>query len=639
MRGRLQKGTNLMDLFEEESRCNKQKLVQVYLRLKPCTIPSNLYEVRGDRYLITSLDTTAAGNGRKTQRPVSKMYTFSHIFTEAVSQTEIFDHVVKDNLKKLPEGQSFTLLTYGASGSGKTFTLMGNVASPGLVPRSLEYLFNNVKVQMHPVYKPAEKGFDSLSNSSQEYELLFVKRLRTSSASLRDKYRRMSSQLRTDLSGSALNLSKSKHYVWISFIEIYNEGIYDLLAGSHHRAAKLVIREDKKGNVYVVGATQAFVRSGEEAYDVMVAGKHNLQVAATGVHAQSSRSHCIFTITMLTEDDGRIVTSCVRLCDLAGTERARRTRNTGARMKESRAINTSLHVLERCLHSLRRKQAVANRAVVPYRESKLTRLLGAGLSGTRGESVTVVITLNPSPEYADETRHVLQLAAVAKDLQINNTVSDDLSSRESSTHDLNNSVCAELMKLRSCNERLNVELLQSQNFIKKMTALVVEKKATNAATTRELVDLEKESSRQFYAPQIEALKREIKELREKYEEIISDLKEKIGPKGIKINQLMTEIATLKEKLTTRELACARAEEEIQYLRACIEERDGIEDVSNDYMSITESDSDEEQYELCNESLEPTFKKEDIKRTRLLRQSLVIDDNNETDNVLRNWMTR
>ncbi|XP_045532784.1 kinesin-like protein KIF20B [Pieris brassicae] len=633
MRRRPQKGTNLMDLFEEESTYDEPELVQVYLRLKPCTIPSNLYEVRGDRYLITSLDTTTAGHGRKTQHNVSKMYTFSHIFPEDISQKEIFDHVVKDNLKKLPEGRSFTLLTYGASGSGKTYTLMGTVASPGLVPRSLEYLFNNVEVQMHPVYKPAEGGFDPLSCSSQEYELLFVKRLRKLSAPLRDKYRRMSSQLRTDLRGSVLDLSKSKHYIWVSFIEIYNEGIYDLLAGSDRRAAKLVIREDLNGNVYVKGATQAFVRSGEEAYDVMVAGKHNLQVAATGVHAQSSRSHCIFTITMLTENDGGIVTSCVRLCDLAGSERARRTRNTGARMQESRAINTSLHVLERCLHSLRRKQAVANRAVVPYRESKLTRLLGAGLSGTRGESVTMVVTLNPSPEYAHETRHVLQLAAVAKDLQINNTVSDYPSSLESSTHDLNNSVCAELMKLRSCNERLNFELLQCQNYNKELTALIDEKQATNAVTMQEIVNLAKEGSRQFYEPQIEALKREIEELKEEYEELISDLKEQmVGPKGIKIDELMTEVATLKEKITAEELARARAEEEIQHLRACIEERDGNDEVSNEHISITESDSEEEQDELCNESLEPTFKKEDINRTRLLRQSLVMDDDNGTDNV-------
>lgn len=84
---------------------------------------------------------------------------------------EIFEQVVKDNLKRLPEGNSFTLLTYGASGSGKTFTLMGTVAAPGLVPRSLEYVFKVVDAAQRPLYKPDERGTDQLSYAEQEYEL------------------------------------------------------------------------------------------------------------------------------------------------------------------------------------------------------------------------------------------------------------------------------------------------------------------------------------------------------------------------------------------------------------------------------------------------------------------------------------
>lgn len=84
---------------------------------------------------------------------------------------EIFEQVVKDNLKRLPEGNSFTLLTYGASGTGKTFTLMGTVAAPGLVPRSLEYVFKVVDAAQRPLYKPDERGTDQLSYAEQEYEL------------------------------------------------------------------------------------------------------------------------------------------------------------------------------------------------------------------------------------------------------------------------------------------------------------------------------------------------------------------------------------------------------------------------------------------------------------------------------------
>lgn len=83
----------------------------------------------------------------------------------------MFEQVVKENLKKLLEGHSFTLLTYGASGSGKTYTLMGNINSPGLIPRSLEYVFKLVEASQQPTYKPSEAGADKLGYSQQEFEL------------------------------------------------------------------------------------------------------------------------------------------------------------------------------------------------------------------------------------------------------------------------------------------------------------------------------------------------------------------------------------------------------------------------------------------------------------------------------------
>lgn len=82
--------------------------------------------------------------------------------------------MVKDNLKKLPEGHNFTLLTYGASGSGKTYTLMGTVGSPGLVPRSLEYVFKLVDAAQSPVYKPAENGAEQLNYAEQDFELQVI---------------------------------------------------------------------------------------------------------------------------------------------------------------------------------------------------------------------------------------------------------------------------------------------------------------------------------------------------------------------------------------------------------------------------------------------------------------------------------
>uniref|UniRef100_A0A2A4K751 Kinesin motor domain-containing protein n=1 Tax=Heliothis virescens TaxID=7102 RepID=A0A2A4K751_HELVI len=614
MRPRPQKGTNLLELFEEDSELEEPELVQVYLRLKPCKVPNTLYEVRSEKCLVTSLDTATAGHGRRTQHNVSKMYTFSKIFGAECNQREIFESVVKDNLRKLPDGQNFTLLTYGASGSGKTYTLMGTVGAPGLVPRSLEYVFRLVDAAQQPAFRPAESGAEKLSHHEQDYELQWVKRLRHVSAPLRDKYRRMSVQLHSDLTASSIDLSnRIRHYVWVSFVEIYNEAVYDLLAPPEKRT-KLRIREDTSGNVYVKGATQAFVRSGEEAYDVMVAGKHNLVVAATGVHAHSSRSHCIFTITMLTEaGDGSVRTSYVRLCDLAGCERARATRNTGARMLESRAINSSLHVLERCLHMLRRKQRARNDAMVPYRESKLTRLLGTGLSGARGEAVSMVVTLNPSPEYAHETKHVLSLAAVAQDIQINNTML--LSTLESSTQDTTVNCSSEVMKLRADNERLHFELVQAQARNKELLATMEEHQQESANTMREVVEEAKDLTKQYYEAQLEALRSEMEDMVEEYE------------------SRLAKIPVLEEKLTAERLARARAEEEVEHLRTCIEERDekAFKDKTpprEDVMSLSDSehDSDGETNDPLNESLEPLFKKE------LNRSVSIVIQNDNRDNA-------
>ncbi|XP_013139409.1 PREDICTED: kinesin-like protein KIF20B [Papilio polytes] len=635
MRPKPQKGTNLLDLFETDSESDEPELVQVYLRLKPCNTPSNLYEVKSDQCLVTSLDTSTVGHGRRTQYNVSKMYTFSHIFGPETNQKELFERVVKDNLKKLPEGHSFTLLTYGASGSGKTFTLMGTVSSPGLVPRSLEYVFRVVDAAVRPVYKPADNGAEKLSHASQEHELQFVKQLRQVSVPLRDRYRRMSTKLHSDFASSNLDLTnRIKYYVWVSFVEIYNEGIYDLLStNDRSTASKLVIREDSNGNVYVKGATQVFVRTGEEAYDVMVAGKHNLQVAATGVNARSSRSHCIFTITTLAEAGAGCRVSSVRLCDLAGCERARRTRNAGARLAESRAINSSLHVLERCLRTLRQRQRARTDTIVPYRESKLTRLLGAGLSGARGEAVSVVVTVNPAPDCALETRHVLQLAAVARDIQVNNTASE-YSTLEASAQDTilsqsSSASNAEVQRLRAENERLHFELLQAQEYSKELAMSMEEQQARNATNMKAVFSEGQHITRQHYETLMRALRQEMEEMKEEYEEKISKLSSQAPAdcsptRDLKnnVSDLMREIDNLEAKLAAEVSAREGAEQEVCKLRAYIEEME--EKVSScaqnkyeEVISLTESEDDSDE-DPCNESLEPVIRKE---RTRLLRQSL------------------
>ncbi|XP_045769684.1 kinesin-like protein KIF20B isoform X2 [Maniola jurtina] len=623
MRPKLTKGKKLftdeMDMeYSEFEEHEEPELVQIYVRLKPCKAPS--IEVHSERSLITSLNTTTAGHGRRTQHNVPKMYTFSHIFGPDSQQKEIFERVVKDNLKKLPDGNSFTLLTYGASGSGKTFTLMGTVKSPGLVPRSLEYVFKLVEAQQHPLYKPDEKGAYKLTNAEQDYELKVVRQLRKLSGNLpeyRDRYRRMSAGLDGDLTNSNIDLaSRRSHYVWVSFIEIYNEAVYDLLMGDRRNAAKLAIREDASGNVYVKGAMQAFVRSCDEAYDVLVAGKLNLQVAATGIHAQSSRSHCIFTITMLTDTENGMRSACVRLCDLAGCERAARTRNTGARMQESRAINASLHVLERCLHTLRRKRTTA--VLVPYRESKLTRILGAGLSGTRGEAVSMVVTLNPSAEYANENKHVLQLAAIAKDIPISDTLVEYPSSTESSSRDTTiiGYTSFEVMQLRAENERLLFELKQAQARNKELRACMDEKQAAHDKMLWEVLDETKAMYRDHYEAQIKALQDKMDAMEEEYECRLRELSLD-NPS----QRYRDRIAELKKTIAILEKKIFDQEEELKSSKTCMNNNDA--DKAEE--EFTESNNEDEDIISLNDSdndcLIPTLNQKEIKHVQKIRESI------------------
>lgn len=105
----------------------------------------------------------------RTNVKVKKAYNFSHIFDDSNgSQAEIFNHAIRDNLNKFVEGQDFTIMTYGASGSGKTYTLMGNDAEPGIIPRFLEALFARVQVGRLPNYKPRDGNTTTKLNSVQK---------------------------------------------------------------------------------------------------------------------------------------------------------------------------------------------------------------------------------------------------------------------------------------------------------------------------------------------------------------------------------------------------------------------------------------------------------------------------------------
>ena len=205
--------------------------------------------------------------------------------------------------------------------------------------------------------------------------------------------------------------SDIQYSVWISFAEIYNENIYDMLEkmpevkrkGEKPRRVPLKLSEDRDGGVYIKGLKEIQVTSSDEAYQLLMIGRENLHFAATRLNHQSSRSHCIFNIKIIKIPSDKIYKdqphmariSMLSFCDLAGSERIKKTLNSGERQKEAGNINTSLLVLGRVIKAIRQNQTTKDpkrHQVVPYRDSKLTRLFQSYFTG-RGKASMVSITI------------------------------------------------------------------------------------------------------------------------------------------------------------------------------------------------------------------------------------------------------
>ena len=357
------------------------------------------------------------------------------------------------------QGRNQLMFTYGATCSGKTFTIQGETDNPGILPRALDVLFNTINdrllktpdamlneisgrdndVFLKPIgfsgvsvckqidldkmesakravvqlgkdlcaisnasfFSSSEMSQDSLSSHISDCSL---QSLATMFPMLKNRLRDTNVVKSAQTTGETADIQYS---VWISFAEIYNENIYDMLdkipdvkrKGDKPRKLPLKLAEDKDGAVYVKGLKEIQVNSADEAYQLLMIGRENLQFAATRLNHHSSRSHCIFNIKIIKVPSNKIYKeqphlariSMLSFCDLAGSERIKKTLNTGDRQKEAGNINTSLLVLGRVIKALRHNQTSKDprrHQVVPYRDSKLTRLFQSYFTG-RGKASMV----------------------------------------------------------------------------------------------------------------------------------------------------------------------------------------------------------------------------------------------------------
>jgi len=275
------------------------------------------------------------------------------------------------------------VFAYGQTGSGKTYTMEGSSDSPGIIPRAVRELFQLLA---------SRPDFASLTPSSN-----------TSSSS-------SSSSSSSTSSAPVLTLT-------LSYLQIYNESILDLLVDGNSKSEKLEVRQSPEGNI-VPGLTAVNVVSPQEVEQLLEVGKSNRAVASHSLNEASSRSHSLLSLVYRGKNvEGANVIGKLQLVDLAGSERVTKVweggdTGGGERLKEAQNINRSLSALGDVINALGNKKATH----VPFRNSKLTFLLQDSLIGN--SKVLMIVNVSPAEYNVSETVCSLQFAARCKAVEL-----------------------------------------------------------------------------------------------------------------------------------------------------------------------------------------------------------------------------
>ncbi|XP_023155486.2 kinesin-like protein KIF3C [Amphiprion ocellaris] len=308
-------------------------------------------------------------NPRAPPSEPQKTFTFDAVYDANSKQRDLYDESVRPLIDSVLAGFNGTIFAYGQTGTGKTYTMQGAWLDPekrGVIPNAFDHIFTHI----------------SRSQSDKQY------------------------------------------LVRASYLEIYREEVRDLLDPNHGNARALELRESPETGVYVRDLTSCVCKSIKEIEEVMNVGNQARAVGATDMNEHSSRSHALFLITVECSQpgpDGRkhIRVGRLNLVDLAGSERQAKTGVQGERLKEAAKINLSLSALGNVISAL----ADGRSGHVPYRDSKLTRLLQDSLGGNA--KTVMVATLGPSSQHYDETLTTLRYANRAKNIQNQPRVNED----------------------------------------------------------------------------------------------------------------------------------------------------------------------------------------------------------------------
>ena len=433
--------------------------IKVCLRIRPMSLQE---QSRNDVSCIEPVSNEQLILKHKNLR---RSYTFNLVFGQDSSQEDVFFNCSMDKLiDSALDGYSVTIFAYGQTGSGKTYTIMGrddainekilkNNKYSGIMPKSINYIW------------------------------------------------------------SAVSRLQQKFYIKVSFLEIYNEQINDLLNPTNNN---LQIRWDQKQGFFVEGLLVIECKKPEDIVEIILQGTKNRKKGSHDLNKDSSRSHSILTVYLISEfqsgGESYKKYGKISFVDLAGSERLKETHSKGGMIKETGNINKSLFVLGKVISSLTDKKNINQH--IPYRDSKLTMLLMDSIGGTA--KTLMIACVSPSSEYSDETMSTLNYAS--RTMNIKNKPLVQMDAREKAREDL---------------QEENEIYIQENEFLKSefMKLLGMVPKMANGGLTNE--DIENYKISQGFKNN-EELDKEIEKLKIENEDL-KNIKEKQIKENRKLN--------------------------------------------------------------------------------------------------------
>uniref|UniRef100_A0A7N0ZTP8 Kinesin motor domain-containing protein n=1 Tax=Kalanchoe fedtschenkoi TaxID=63787 RepID=A0A7N0ZTP8_KALFE len=475
-------------------------------------------------------------------KQIDRTFAFDRVFGPTSQQADLYNQAISPIVYEVLEGYNCTIFAYGQTGTGKTYTMEGGArkkngefpTDAGVIPRAVRQIF------------------DILESQSAEYTMK------------------------------------------VTFLELYNEEITDLLAFEEttkfvdDKSKKpIALMEDGKGGVLVRGLEEEIVCSANEIYKILEKGSAKRRTAETLLNKQSSRSHSIFSITIHIKEytiEGEEMIKCgkLNLVDLAGSENISRSGARDGRAREAGEINKSLLTLGRVINAL-----VEHSGHVPYRDSKLTRLLRDSLGGKT--KTCIIATVSPSVHCLEETLSTLDYAHRAKNIKNKPEVNQKMM-KSAMMKDLYSEIDRLKQEVYAAREKNGIyisrdrylqEEAEKKEMAEKIEKMELESESKDKHSThlQQLYDTQKLITAEL-SEKLEKTERRLEET----EHVLSDIEEKyrqanatIKEKDYLISNLLKSEKALMERAFELHAELKNAASDVSELFAKIDRKDKIED--------------------------------------------------------------